>query len=89
MLKLLLPKVDKPYFVIIPCDENSINVRKRAYGMRIKLSLINDDVNSKILVVDYGMSDEEKDELLQICKECNGIYYVKNEFLKDFFDGRV
>lgn len=89
MLKLLSPKVDEPYYIVIPCDENSVEVRKKAYGMRIRLGLMNEDVISKVVVVDYGMNNYQKEDLLQICKECNGIYYVKNENLKDFFDGRI
>lgn len=89
MLKLLLPKTDSTYYVILPCDKNTKNVRKKAYGMRIKLNIINEDINSKIVVLDYGMSNHEKEDLLNICKECNGIYYVKNEFLKDYLDGRI
>lgn len=89
MLKLLLPKTDNAYYVIIPCDKSSKDVRKRAYGMRIKLNFINEDINSKIVVLDYGMNDYEKENLLNICKECNGIYYVENEYLKDYLDGRI
>jgi hypothetical protein len=89
MLKLLLPKTYNTYYVLLPCDENSIDVRKRTYGMRIKLNFINEDINSKIVVLDYGMNNDEKEDLLNICKECNGIYYVKNEYLRDFLDGRI
>ncbi len=89
MLKLLLSKMYNAYYVILPCNENSKDVRKKAYGMRIKLNFINEDINSKIVVLDYGMNNDEKEDLLNICKECNGIYYVKNECLKDFLDGRI
>ena len=89
MLKLLLPKTDNSYYVILPCNNSSKDVRKKAYGMRIKLNFINEDINSKIVVLDNGMNNDEKEDLLNICKECNGIYYVKNEYLKDFLDGRI
>ena len=89
MIKLLLPKTDNEYYVVLPCDESSKDIRKKAYGMRIKMNVINEDYNSKIIVLDYGMSCCEKEDLLNICKECNGIYYVKNEYLRDFLDGRI
>ena len=73
MLKLLLPKTDKTYYVILPCDKSSKDVRKRAYGMRVKLNFISEDINSKIVVLDYGMNYHEKEDLLNICKECNSI----------------
>ena len=89
MLKLLLPKKKSLFYVVIPCDESTDDVRKKAYGMRIKLNIINEDINGKIVVVDYGINEKEKFDLLQICKECNGIYYVENECLKEFLDGRI
>ncbi len=89
MLKLLIPKYDENYYVILPFNKDSQNVRKKAYGMRIKLNLLCEDLNSKVVVVDYGMQSLEKEQLLEICKECNGIYYVKNEYIKDYFDGRI
>ena len=89
MLKLLLTKIDKPYYIIIPCDENSVNVRKIAYGMKIRMNFINDDTYGKIMVLDKGINNKEKEELLQICKDCNGIYCVDTKEIKDFFDGRI
>jgi hypothetical protein len=89
MLKLLVPKQKDDYYVIIPCDYSSTDVRKKAYGMRMRLSILGEDVYSKIVILDYGIDEYEKQELLEICKECNGIYYVKNDYLKDYFDGRV
>ncbi len=89
MLKLLLPKGDSDYYVIIPCNKNSTDVRKKTYGMRLKFNLLGEDLHSKIVVLDYGMTDTEKEQLLEICKECNGIYYIKNGYIKDFFDGRI
>ncbi len=57
--------------------------------MRMRLSILGEDVHSKVVILDYGVDECEKQELLEICKEYNGIYYVKNDYLKDYFDGRV
>lgn len=89
MLKLLLPKSNDNYYIIMPCNRLSSDVRKKAYGLRIKLNLIGEDLHSKVVVLDYGMTDREKEQLLEICKECNGIYYVKDGYIKDYFDGRI
>ena len=89
MLKLLIPKCDEDYYVIIPCDNSSNDIRKKAYGMRMRLNIVGEDVHSRIVILDYGIDDNEKEQLLEVCKECNGIYYVKNEYLKDYFDGRI
>lgn len=89
MLKLLVPKQKDDYYVIIPCDVTSTEVRKKAYGMRMRLNIIGEDIHSKIVILDYGIDDDEKEQLLEICKECNGIYYVENDYLKDYFDGRI
>lgn len=89
MLKLLVPSCKDDYYVIIPCDDTSTQVRKKAYGMRMRLNIFGENMHSKIVILDYGIDKEEKEKLLEICKECNGIYYVKNDYLKDYFDGRV
>lgn len=88
MLKLLIPNMDGTYYIILPCNQNSKNVRKKAYGTRIKLNLLGDDQSSKIVVLDSGMAENEKENLLEICKEGNGIYLVDKDYLKDYFDGR-
>lgn len=89
MLKLLLPKTDRDYYIFMPCDKETKGIRKKAYGLRIKLNLFGDDAHSKIYVVDNGLTSEEKDGLSAICKESNGIYIIDRETLKDFFDGRI
>ncbi len=89
MLKLLIPKSDGIYYIVLPCNQNTKNVRKKAYGTRIKLNLLGEDYCSKVVVLDSGITEEEKTDLLPICKESNGIYIVPKECLKDYFDGRV
>lgn len=89
MLKLLIPKSKKDFYVFLPCDITSCDVRKRAYALRMKLNLIGEDQHGKIVVLDNGMCEFERDNLLEICKECNGIYLVNKEYIEDFLDGRI
>lgn len=89
MLKLLLPKSKKDYFVILPFDRNSSNVRKTAYGMRIKLCLFGDGYKSRVVALDNGMNDDEREDLRKICTEANGIYLVEKDRIRDFFNGRI
>ncbi len=89
MLKLLLQPHKEDFYVIMPCNHSSVDVRKKAYGMRMRLNILGEDVYSKIVILDYGIEETEKEQLLEICKECNGIYYVENQYLKDYFDGRI
>ena len=77
------------YYIVLPCNQNTKKVRKKAYGMRIKLNLLGEDCYSKVVVLDAGITESEKADLLEICKESNGIYLVSKEYLKDYFDGRV
>ncbi len=89
MLKLLLPKTKADYYIFLPQNKNSVDVRNLEYGPRLKLNLMGDDCHGKIVVLDCGISNEEKENLLEICKESNGIYLVQKEYLKDYFDGRI
>ncbi len=89
MLKLLLPKNQEDYYIIIPQSANSQNIRKLAYGTRFKFNLIGDGCSAKIVVLDMGIDDVEKENLLEICKDSNGIYFVEKNHIKEFFDGRI
>ncbi len=89
MLKLLLPKTKSDYYIFLPQNKNSVGVRRLAYGTRIKLNLMGDDCHSKIIILDCGISEEEKENLLPICKESNRIYLVQEDYIKDYFDGRI
>ena len=89
MLKLLIPKNKMDYYIFLPQDKNSVGVRRLAYGTRIKLNLMGDDCHSKIIILDCGISEEEKENLLEVCKESNGIYLVQKDYMKDYFDGRI
>ena len=89
MLKLLIHKSQKDFYVFLPCDITSCNVRKTAYALRMKLNLMGEDVHGKVVVLDRGMCKEEIDNLLEICRENNGIYFVNKDCLKDFLDGRI
>ena len=89
MLKLLLPKRKQTFYVFIPCNRNSQKVREYACEMRVKLNLFGDERNSKIVVLDSGMNDYERENVQSVCKESNGIYLVDKKYLKDFLDGRI
>ena len=89
MLKLLISKSQKDFYVFLPCDANSSGVRKIAYALRLKLSIIGEDSHGKVVVLDNGICKKEKDNLIEICRESNGIYLVNKECLKDFLDGRI
>ena len=73
MLKLLVPKQKEDYYVIIPCDKSSTQIRKKAYGLRMRLSIFGEDIHSKIVVLDYGIDDDEKEQLLEINERLNQI----------------
>jgi len=89
MLKLLLPKRKHDYYVFIPCNRSSQKVREYACEMRVKLNFMGDEKNSKIVVLDSGMSDNERENVQAVCKESNGIYLVDKKYLKDYLDGRI
>ena len=89
MLKLLIPKSQKDFYVFLPCDANSSGVRKTAYALRLKLCIMGEDSHGKVVVLDNGICKKEKDNLIEICRESNGIYIVNKECLKDFLDGRI
>ncbi len=89
MLKLLLSDCKDDYYILLPCNKNSRKVREKAYSLRIKLNLLGEEIHGKVLVVDNGMSREEKESLLGICEDYNDIYYIEKDNIREFFDGRI
>lgn len=88
LFKLLMPKKKCDYFICIPCDDKSENVRCLAYGARLKLNLCGECENNVLVIVDNGISDKELQETLDLCSQTDGITVVKKEDLKDFINGR-
>ncbi len=89
MLKLLLPKSSGRYYIVIPFDSGCSDVRKNAYGMRIKLNLLGDENRAQIVVLDKGIGEDEKKDVSEICTEKNGIFIVENEKIGEFLNGRI
>ena len=89
MLKLLLQKSDRNYYIFIPCNQNTTKIREKAYSTRLKLSLLGEDLYGKVVILDCGITDKEKEEITEISKEYNGIYCIRHEDIKEFFDGRI
>jgi hypothetical protein len=50
---------------------------------------LGEDLYGKVVMLDCGISDCEKDQLNKILNDCNGIYCVKQDEIKEFFDGRI
>lgn len=88
LLRLLMPKEHTDYFICVPCNKNTKNLRKTAYAARLKLNLCGENSNSLLVIVDDGICDEELKDTLEMCKEANGITLVRKEDLKDFINGR-
>ena len=89
MLKLLLPKSDVDYYILIPCCSNTTKVLEKAYSAQLKLCLLGEGLHGKVIILDCGITDDEKEELEEIYKECNEIYCIKQDEINEFFDGRI
>lgn len=88
LLKMLMPKKKCDYFICVPCDENTDNVKALAYCARLKLNLCGECENNVLVIVDNGISEAERIETLRLCSQTDGITVVKKEDLKDFINGR-
>lgn len=89
MLKLLMSKSNEDYYIVLPCNEKSTDIRKKAYGIRLKNHIMGEGKWCNVVILDYGISDYEKEQLNLICKECNGIYLIDKDYIKEFLNGRI
>ncbi len=88
LLRMLMPKKRCSYFVCVPCDEKTKDLRSIAYSARLKLNLCGECEKCVLVIVDNGICDAELEDALKLCGETEGITVVKKEDLKDFINGR-
>ncbi len=84
-----MPSKHQNYYVLIPCDSSTKDIRKLAYGAKLKLNLSGECSKCKLAVLDCGICEMELCELLKLCSETDDISIVKIEDLKDFINGRI
>lgn len=88
LFRFLLPKKHCDCFVCVPCNEETKDLCKIAYSMRLKLNLCGECENSILVLVDNGIKPEELNKTYKLCNETDGIVLVRQEDLKDFINGR-
>lgn len=88
LLRLIMPRKHQNYYLLIPCDEHTKDVRKLCYGARLKLNLCGECSKCTLVVVDGGICEKELFNTLEMCNETDGVTVVKKEKLKDFINGR-
>lgn len=83
MLKSLSSKSRYDYYIVIPSSQCGESLSAAAYQARMKTDLLGDSAYAKVLVVNTGMSDEQRLTCLNICRKTNGIYLVDKEQLEE------
>ena len=83
MLKSLMPKNRYDYYVVIPSKQCGEQLAVAAYGAKMKIDLLGDEQFGRVLVVNTGMSDEQKLTCLNICRQTNGIFLVDENQLEE------
>ena len=85
-----LVNFNKAFSAGIVLKENPVT-SKRGMGLstplRVKLKAFR--LYGKVVILDCGMTDKEKESLMGIAKEYSGIYCVLYDDIKEFFDGRI
>ena len=89
LISMIMPKNLDIHFVLMPFNEKSVNIRKKVYGLRMKLNITGEADTAKIIILDCGINKEEKENVYELCTEANGIYFVPKEKIKDFLNGRI
>lgn len=88
LLRLLMPRQKCGYFICVPCDESTKNLRKTAYSVRLKLNLCGESENNVLVIVDNGMNEKELEDVSNLCREKCGITIVNKDDLKEFINER-
>lgn len=76
-VRLLSPGNSGSYAVLLIADKDSENLAQLIYGAYLRLDLLGDAACARVIAVDMGMSDAERESCENLCRECGGVYLCK------------
>lgn len=80
-LKILHPKGESKYIILIVADKNKRNVADTMYSEKMRLELLND--KGSIIVLDCGMDDGERKNCADLCRDSSGMYVVSPDKINE------
>ncbi len=80
-LRVLFPKSAGGYFLVVPVGDDSKKTAELLYGIQLRLDLLGDSKCSRIIALDNGLNEVERNACEALCRESAHIYLCKPDGL--------
>lgn len=72
LLKILHPRSNGKYIVVIPARADIHDAASRGYAQRLRCGMLGN--KEVVVILDLGMDEKERSECEKMCKSCEGLY---------------
>ena len=81
LLKILHPRSNGRYIVVIPARAGMTDVAGKGYAQRLRSGMLGD--KEAVVILDLGMDEKQIEECRRMCRSCEGLYLCSHgEFEK-------
>lgn len=82
LLKILHPRSNGKYFVVIPARADIHDAASRGYAQRLRSGMLGN--KETVVIYDLGMSEDERRECEKMCRSCEGLYLCGSDDFESF-----
>ncbi len=72
LLKILHPRSNGRYIVVIPARAEMTDVAGKGYAQRLRSGMLGD--KEAVVILDLGMDEKQIEECRRMCRSCEGLY---------------
>ncbi|MFR2991103.1 MAG: hypothetical protein ACLTLL_05595 [Acutalibacteraceae bacterium] len=87
LLKILHPRSNGRYIVVIPARTGMTDVAGKGYAQRLRSGMLGD--KEAVVILDLGMDEKQIEECRRMCRSCEGLYLCSPANLKSSFPERI
>ncbi len=85
IIHILKTNAGGEYIIAIPVFEGDDDIGSVLYSAHMRLALLGDICRGRVIAVDMGMSEAQKNVCLGIMKECGNMHLCMPQELESFF----
>lgn len=82
LLKILHPRSNGRYIVVIPARSGMTDVAGKGYAQRLRSGMLGD--KEAVVILDLGMGEAQLKECERMCRSCEGLYFCSRGEFEEF-----
>lgn len=87
LLKILHPRSNGRYIVVIPARAGMTDVAGKGYAQRLRSGMLGD--KEAVVILDLGMDEKQIEGCRRMCRSCEGLISAPPANLKSSFPERI